>query len=83
MTRTEAERVAKIIGTADNACGSCVGGLVGLANAAFPDWAWKLAPGDQQVEYYTDDWTLVPKTDEEPWERGSVGALLVTVKPRP
>lgn len=55
MTLEEAKKLARIIGTADNACSNCVEALVIDLNKTFPEFKWET--GETKWEYfnYTDD----------------------------
>ena len=56
MTQAEAEKIAAIVGTADDGCSTCVDALVSQLNEAFPQFAWRRA-GDV-VEVSSGEWRV-------------------------
>lgn len=58
MTQEEADKIARVIGTADGGCDTCVGDLVELLNGADLGFQWaatgKVAkyPVHEEDEYY-------------------------------
>ena len=59
MTLEEAQTIARIAGTADGGCATCVGHLMEQLNAAFPQFAWEFVanpePRGEEPEDY-DEW---------------------------
>jgi hypothetical protein len=72
MTIDDAQKIAKIIGTADGGCSNCVGDLVERLSKMFPSFRW-IITDEHQMEQ--PDWS------EDPEDTHQVG-FVVLVEPR-
>lgn len=84
MTENEAIKIARIIGTADNACSSCVGGLVGYLNDEFPEFKFELTNENIHEFIYETGKTVIKNEYDPPedWDYfDSLTRLKIKVKP--